>query len=161
MIDKFLEEIRKKARELARKVVEAEGLELFHLELKQEGHRGILKVFIDKEEGVNINDCERVSHQLSTELDVENFIPFSYTLEVSSPGLDRPLFSEKDYARYAGKAARIRTHDAIDGQRNFKGRLKGFSDGIVTLEVDVRKGETRDVQIPLSSIASARLEIEI
>jgi len=146
---------------LASKIAESHGLQLFHIEFRKQGRRWVLRLYIDKEGGVTLDDCEKVSSQLSTELDVENFIQHSYTLEVSSPGLDRPLLSENDYLKHSGKLVKIKTHEPIDGQRNFKGKLMGYSDGMVVLEVDVRKDETRRLLIPYASIASARLEIEI
>ncbi len=155
------ESIKEKARKLAVKIVEAEGLELFDIEFKKQGQRWMLRIYIDKESGVNLEDCERVSNQLSTELDVEDFIQYSYTLEVSSPGLDRPLLSEQHYRKYAGKKVKIRTYEPIGGQRNFKGRLIGFTDGIVSIEVDAAKNEKKKIMIPHGSIASARLEIEL
>ena len=155
------ESIKEKARKLALKIVEAEGLELFNIEFRKLGHRWVLRLFIDREGGVNLDDCEKVSNQLSTELDVENCIPYSYILEVSSPGLDRPLLSENDYIKYIGKLVKIKTFEPIDGQRNFKGRLKGYSAGMVSLEIDVKKDEKKECLIPYSTIANARLEIEL
>ncbi len=155
------ESIKEKARKLAAKIVKAEGLELFDIAFNKQGQRWMLRIYIDKEGGVNLDDCERVSNQLSTELDVEDFIQHSYTLEVSSPGLDRPLLSEQDYSKYSGKKVRIRTYEPIDGQRKFKGRLISCADGIVSIEVDAAKNEKKKIMIPHGSIASARLEIEL
>ena len=146
---------------LASKIAESQGLELFHIEFKKQGYRWVLRLYIDKEGGVTLDDCEKVSNQLSTELDVENFIQQSYTLEVSSPGLDRPLLSENDFIKHAGKLVKIKTYEPINGQRNFKGKLSGYSNGMVWLEVVVRKEETRELSIPYASIASARLEIDV
>ena len=134
-----MESMIEKIRELALPIVQEEGLELFHLEFKRSGYKWFLRVYLDREGGINLNDCEVVSKRLSAKLDLEDFIPYSYTLEVSSPGLDRPLLSERDYKKFKGKHVRIKTLEAIDGQRNFKGRLANYYDGIITLEMEIKK----------------------
>lgn len=150
-----------KIRELTLPIVQEEGLELFNLEFKKSGYKWFLRIYLDKEGGINLNDCEKVSKQLSAKLDEEDVIPRSYTLEVSSPGLDRPLLSEQDYKKFKGKWIRIKTTEAIDGQRNFKGRLANYADGIVTLEMQIKKNEMKSVLIPYRTIANARLEIDL
>lgn len=156
-----MESMIEKIRELTLSIVQEEGLELFHLEFKRYGHRWFLRVYLDREGGINLNDCEVVSKRLSAKLDEEDFIPYRYTLEVSSPGLDRPLLSEGDYEKFKGKCVRIKTLEAIDGQRNFKGRLANYADGIVTLEMEIKKNEVKSVLIPYRAIAKAKLEIEL
>ena len=143
-------------RRLIQEVVESQGYELVDAELKGAGKNSLLRVFIDKPAGISHLDCELVSEQIGTELDVEDLIPFSYTLEVSSPGLDRKLAKESDYARFEGKFARIQTRIPLHQQRVFRGRLQGLYDGKIRLEL--RKGDVLD--IPLDVIQEARLEID-
>jgi ribosome maturation factor RimP len=156
-----MESMIERIRELTLSIVREEGLELFHLEFKRSRYKWFLRVYLDREGGINLNDCEIVSKRLSTKLDEEDFIPYRYILEVSSPGLDRPLLSEQDYTKYKGKHVRIKTSEAIDGQRNFKGRLANYVDGIITLEMQIKKNEVKSVLIPYHSVAKARLEIEL
>jgi len=113
---------------------------------------GLLRVYIDSAQGITADDCQRVSYQVSGVLDVEDPIPGHYTLEVSSPGLDRLLFRPQDFARFAGRLARVRLRFPIDGQRNFKGRLLGLEDDRVMIEQD---GE--QLSLPYEQIDQARL----
>ena len=116
----------------------------------------MFRVFIDHESGVGLQDCQRLSERLGVILDVEDPIESSYTLEVSSPGLDRPLFSEKDYQRFAGRLARIKTREPLDGKRHFRGRLAGVEEDSVVLE-----SREERVSIPFPVIESGRLEVEL
>jgi ribosome maturation factor RimP len=143
-------------RRLIQDVAESQGYELVDVELKGSGKSSVLRVYIDKPAGISHRDCELVSEQVGTVLDVEDLIPFSYTLEVSSPGLDRKLVKESDYTRFEGKLARIQTRIPLNQQKVFRGRLQGFHDGKVRLEL--RKGDPLD--IPLDVIQEARLEID-
>lgn len=143
-------------RQLIQKVVEAQGYELVDLEIKGGGKNSILRLFIDQPSGVSHGDCELVSEQVGTVLDVEDLIPFSYTLEVSSPGLDRKLVKESDYTRFGGKLARIQTRIPLHQQKVFRGRLQGLHEGKVRLELP--KGEL--LEIPLDVIQEARLEFD-
>jgi ribosome maturation factor RimP len=143
-------------RRLIREVVEGQGYELVDAELKGAGKSSVLRVYIDKPAGITLHDCELVSEQVGTVLDVEDLIPFSYTLEVSSPGLDRKLVKESDYTRFEGKLARIQTRIPLNQQKVFRGRLQGFHDGKVRLEL--RQGHVLD--IPTDVIQEARLEID-
>ena len=115
-----------------------------------------LKVFIDKPDGITHQDCELVSEQLGTVLDVEDLIPFSYTLEVSSPGLDRKLVKESDYTRFEGKLAKIQTRVPLQSQKTFRGRLRGLQGDNVLLELP--KGNL--MEIPLDVIQESRLEFD-
>ncbi|HXV62163.1 MAG TPA: ribosome maturation factor RimP [Vicinamibacteria bacterium] len=145
---------------LARRAAEAEGVSLGWVELKRQGSSWVLRVFIDidrEDRGVGLLDCERVSERLGVLLDVEDPIDSSYTLEVSTPGLDRPLHGESDYQRFAGKLARIQTKEALDGRRRFLGRLGGIVEGGV--ELTTVEGKT--LRIPLRAIEKARLEVEL
>src|SRR5207249_1114070 len=150
-------QVLERVREMAGRILNYAGMELVHLELKRGPGGCILRLFIDKEGGVTLDDCSMISRQLSAQLDVEDPIEPRYTLEVSSPGLDRPLFSERDYARFAGRRVRVSTFAPIDGRRNFVGRLEGLVDGAVRLTLE---GD-REVAIPHQQVAKARLEVEI
>jgi len=143
-------------RRLIQEVVESQGYDLVDAEFKGAGKSSFLRVFIDKPAGISHLDCELVSEQVGTVLDVEDLIPFSYRLEVSSPGLDRKLAKETDYARFEGKLARIQTRLPLNQQKVFRGRLQGLYDGKIRLEL--RKGAVLD--IPLDVIQEARLEID-
>src|SRR6476659_3495955 len=122
-------------RQLIQEVIEGQGYELVDVELKGGGKNSVLRVFIDQQGGISHRDCELVSEQVGTVLDVEDLIPFSYTLEVSSPGLDRKLVKESDYTRFEGKLARIQTRIPLNKQKVFRGRLQGVQNGKVQLEL--------------------------
>lgn len=117
-------------------VVEGLGYEWVGFEFHPNSKNAILRVFIDKENGVNIDDCAQVSHQISGVLDVEDPITSRYTLEVSSPGLDRPLFKLKDYERFAGQMVLVQLVAPINGRKNLKGLLKGIEDQEVVVQID-------------------------
>ena len=121
-----------------------------------EGHP-VVRVFIDKPEGVTHRDCSDVSTQISTVLDVEDFIHSAYTLEVSSPGLERGLYKPADYERFAGHQAKIKTRVAVNNQRNFRGRIVGIETNSVVFE-DRTSGR---VALPLDTIAKANLEVDV
>jgi ribosome maturation factor RimP len=153
----YAESLLPRLREIARRAVEPDGLELAWLELKREGAQWILRVYIDRAEGgVGLTECERVSERLSVLLDVEDPIDSSYTLEVSSPGLDRPLWSERDYERFAGRLARVQLRQPLGARKRMRGRLLGVSAGSVRLEV-----EGEELAVPFSLIESGRLEVEL
>ncbi|MBI3989323.1 MAG: ribosome maturation factor RimP [candidate division NC10 bacterium] len=141
---------------LAQPIVEDEGLELVGVEFQRESRGWVLRLYIEREGGVTLADCEGVSHQLGDLLDVKDLINYSYTLEVSSPGLDRPLTKEADFTRFAGRLARVTTFQPVEGRRRFLGRLRGVQEGQVLLE----KGDGSMVAIPWETIAKARLEVE-
>jgi ribosome maturation factor RimP len=143
--------------EIAEQAAIDHGLELVHAEVAgPEGHP-IVRVFIDKPGGVTHDDCSDVSTQIGTVLDVEDFIHSAYTLEVSSPGLERGLYKPADYERFAGHSAKLKTRTAISSQRNFRGRIIGFADNQVIFE-DKTSGRVR---IPFADIAKANLEIDV
>jgi len=144
-----------KVKELAEPVVDELGLELVDVVYATESGRRILRVIIDGPGGVTIDDCTMVSRELGTLLDVEDVVPESYSLEVSSPGLDRPLVREKDFRNAVGKKIRLRTKEPLDGRRNFRAVLVGVGDDSVTLE----DSEGRLWKIELSNIDKARLEV--
>jgi ribosome maturation factor RimP len=138
---------------LVGRAVAALDYELVGVELLARGGRGqLLRVYIDGPDGVGLDDCERVSHQVSGLLDVEDPIRGDYALEVSSPGLDRPLFELGHFARFVGETARVRLHAPQDGRSNYKGVIEAVEGDDVVLRVD---GEP--VRLPYGTIASARL----
>lgn len=138
-------------------VVEAMGYELVGVEFHAGHANALLRVYIDHENGVTLDDCQRVSHQVSGVLDVEDPIAGRYTLEVSSPGLDRPLFEAEHFIRFAGSMVRIQLSASLEGRRKLLGRLRGMEGGVVVL-VD---GEGREWRVPLEHVEKARLAPEI
>jgi ribosome maturation factor RimP len=128
------------------------GYELVGIEYQGGSGGGLLRVYIDSEHGISADDCQKVSYQVSGVLDVEDPIPGHYTLEISSPGLDRLLFKAQDFERFAGQLVRVRMRMAVNGQRRFKGRLHGIADGMVRIEQD-----GIEVDLPLEQIEQARL----
>jgi ribosome maturation factor RimP len=143
---------------IARRAAEAEGVEVAWVELKRQGGSYLLRVFIDRKDGtVGLLDCERVTHRLGLLLDVEDPIESSYTLEVSTPGLDRPLLDANDYRRFTGRLARLKTREAIAGRKRFVGRLGGMEADAVLLE----DKDVGNVRIAIAAIESGRLEVEL
>jgi ribosome maturation factor RimP len=139
--------------ELVERTVTPLGYEVVGVELSGSGARGrVLRVYIDQEAGITLDDCTAVSHQLSGVLDVEDPIRDHYILEVSSPGLDRPLFTPAHFERFAGHVVRIRLARLIDRRRKLNGVLKGLRGDAVVVEV-----EGEELAIPLADIESARL----
>lgn len=152
-----VEGLENKVRALAEGLMEGMGLELVDVSYVTEHGRRILRLFIDKPGGVTIDDCSSVSREFGTILDVQDVMPGRYTLEVSSPGLDRPLFGEKDYVRFAGKKAKITTKTAIDGRKNFKATIKGVEAG----KVKVLDWDGKEFALDIPDILKARLIVEI
>ena len=154
-----------KIRAAAERVAQSEGLEVFDVEWKV-GKQRLLRVYIDRPSGsehpgfsgVTHQDCERVSEQLSVILDVEELVPgaASYVLEVSSPGLDRKLIKPADYERFAGRLAKIWLNEPIDHQSFMEGRLGGYADGIVKVNV-----KDRELAVPYAAIRKANLVVEL
>jgi ribosome maturation factor RimP len=130
-------------------------MELVEIQYRREARGWVLRIYIDKEGGVTLDDCTRFSQELGSLLDVEDFISAPYTLEVSSPGLTRSLRTEKDFVRYCGHLIKVKTFDPIENRRQFRGRLLKFSENRIGIET-----EGRVFQIPLSNVAKANLEIE-
>lgn len=144
-------------REIAGKVATSEGMELVDMDYRREGPRQVLRLFIDKPGGINLADCQEISGQVGAQLEVEDLVPESYTLEVSSPGLDRRLTREADFVQFTGRMARVTTHQPIQGRRKFLGRIEGFVEGKVVLSTE----DCGSVEIGLEDVARARLEIEL
>jgi ribosome maturation factor RimP len=150
-------------RTVAERVAQARGLEVWDIQSRREATGHVVRVFIDRpgraatpEESVSVEDCEQVNRELSTILDVEDPLPFTYTLEVSSPGLDRPLRGTGDYERFAGRLAKVVVSEAVDNQKAFEGRLRGVENGAVLLEAP----NGRMHRLPLRLISRGRLEVE-
>lgn len=133
-------------------------LELVEIEYVKEGKDWFLRVFIDKETGVDIEECGLVSERLSEKLDEVDPIPYNYFLEVSSPGAERPLKKEQDFINAIGKNVFIKTYEPIGGEKTFEGVLTGFDGQIVQLEMKV-KTRKKTVELPYEKIAKARLAI--
>ena len=150
-------------RAIAERVAASRGLTVWEIQSRREAPGHVVRVFIDRpgpaataEESVSIEDCEQVNREMSTILDVEDPLPFAYTLEVSSPGLDRPLRGEDDYRRFAGRLAKVVVSEAVDNQKAFEGRLRGLDSGEVLLEGP----NGRMHRLPLRLITRGRLEVE-
>lgn len=144
--------------EIASPIINELNLELVDIEYVKEGKNWFLRVFIDKENGVDIEECGVVSEKLSEKLDELDPIPYNYFLEVSSPGAERPLKKDKDYEKAIGKNVFIKTYEPIDGGKTFEGILKEFADGQITIEMTI-KTRKKTVQIPFEKIANARLAV--
>src|ERR1700757_5398386 len=131
------EAVASKIEEIANRVAQSEGLEVVEVEVKGGGAHRFVRISIDKPEGVTHGDCELVSQQVGTILDVEDVVPGGrYTLEVSSPGVERKLVKPQDYQRFQGKKVKITLREAVDGRRNWEGKLAGYEDGAVALEME-------------------------
>jgi ribosome maturation factor RimP len=146
-----------KIREVVTPPTEAAGYELVDVEWKREQGGWILRVFIDGPGGIRHDDCERVSRELSAVLDVSNVIPHAYSLEVSSPGLNRPLRTLSHFRRHVGHVARVRLMTGVEGRRNFKGKIVGVVDTDDKIIVDV---DGREWVLPLADLEKANLEWE-
>ena len=150
-------------RAIAERVAVQRGLVIWDIQSRREAVGHVVRVFIDRpgpsataEESVSIEDCEQVNRELSTILDVEDPLPFTYTLEVSSPGLDRPLRGVDDYQRFAGRYAKLVVSAAVDNQKAFEGHLRGIDGDDVLLEAP--NGRTH--RLPMRLITRGRLEVE-
>jgi ribosome maturation factor RimP len=157
---------------LADRVVRSHGLVLFDLQLRRESVGWVLRAVIDRpvrrdgsgeivaetpEDGIGIAECQVVSTDLGTLLDVEDVLDVPYTLEVSSPGMDRPLREQDDYRRFVGRLVKLVVTEALEGQVHFEGHLRGVDGDVVLLQV----GRQKMVRIPFARIARARLEVEL
>ena len=149
--------VEERVREIAERVAVEQGLELVHAEVGASGRAAAVRIFIDKPGGVTHEDCAAVSLHVGTVLDVEDFIHSAYTLEVSSPGLERGLYKRADYERFAGQPARMKSRQPVNGQRNFRGRIVGVEGDQVVFD-DKTNGR---VHVPVDSIVKANLEIDV
>lgn len=145
-----------KTEEILQPIMEKNGFELWDVEYVKEGSNWYLRAYIDKPGGINVEDCEKVSRELSDILDEKDFIPDSYILEVSSPGLGRPLKKEKDFKRSIGEEVEIRTYRMIDRQKEFTGILTKYDENTVTIEIE----EGQEKVFEKSEIALIRLAFD-
>jgi len=146
----------KRIEAVALPVLEELGLELVEMQFRREQNGWVLRLIIDKQDGVGLDDCATASREISQLLDIEDFIDQAYKLEVSSPGLDRPLKSMADFQRFIGRKARIKTIESIAGEHVFIGRIQQAEGETIILEVG-----RKEVTIPFSQVSKARLEIEL
>ena len=147
-----------KIRGVAERVTSGRGYELADVELKRERGGTLVRLYVDKEGGIGLEDLQAVSEEVSAILDAEDPVPTAYTLEVSSPGLDRSLKTEADYRRFLGRLARLSTYEPVEGRRHWTGRLASFEDGVVGVTLEKEGGTL--CRIPLAKIAHGRLEVE-
>ncbi|MEJ5301300.1 MAG: ribosome maturation factor RimP [Thermodesulforhabdaceae bacterium] len=152
MVDKKEKELVEKIRLMIEPVVSSEGVELLDVEFRREPQGYVLRVFIDHKDGITIEDCSRVSYTLSDFLDVVDLIHHAYHLEVSSPGLDRPLKKPEHFSRHVGSIITVKTYSPISKRKNFKGFLQGVSESEITLECD-----RETFTIPIELIEKANL----
>ncbi len=146
-----------KIEEIAQRVVESEGMELVEVEVKGGGSQRMVRISIDKPSGVTHGDCELVSHQVGTILDVENVVPGGrYTLEVSSPGVERKLKKPQDFRRFQGKKVKVSLRDPIENRRYWEGTLGESAEDVITLEV----GAGKTIQFPFEQVVKANLKFE-
>src|SRR5215470_15288827 len=151
------QDVASKIEEIAQRVVSSEGIELVGVELKGAGPQRLVRIYIDKPEGVTHGDCELVSQQVGTILDVEDVVPGGrYTLEVSSPGAERQLKRPQDYERFQGKKTHVILREPVDGRTEWEGKLAGLADGMVALET----GQDRTIRFPLELVKRANLKLE-
>jgi ribosome maturation factor RimP len=141
---------------LAAAVAGRHGLTLVGVDVLGEGRRTVVRVLVEGAGATSVEDCARVSEELSRALDLHDPIPHAYTLEVASPGLDRPLRSEADFVRFAGRKVEVTTRQPITGRRRWRGRLVGLEGGDVVLDVDAGRA-----RLPLGTVAAARLVVEM
>jgi len=144
-----------KVRDFLESLLPTMGLELFDVEFRREGHGWVLRIFIDCESGVSLDHCSNVSRELGRYLDVEDFIENAYHLEVSSPGLERPLRSIQDFIRFCGKSAKVKLHEALDGRKTLEGTIAAVEDDKISLKL----ADGSSVQFTFEMINKARLTI--
>lgn len=149
--------IEEQIREIAVRATEENGLEFVHTETAGSSRNLTIRVFIDKEGGVTHEDCALISRQIDAKLDEQEIIPLTYTLEVSSPGLERGLYSLKDFEKFVGHQAKVKTEKAVNGQKNFRGRIVSIENTDIVFD-DITNG---NVRFPYSAVAKANLEIDL
>lgn len=149
--DKLLQEVR----QVVEPILESQGFELVDLEYQRESQGWVLRIYLDRQGEVSLDDCAGISHEVGAVLEVKDLIPSAYILEVSSPGLTRPLKKPEDFNRFRNQMVKIKLYEPLDGRRNFKGTLLGLEGDRVRVEV-----EQRVYELPLQRIAKANLEID-
>ncbi|MCG0275033.1 MAG: ribosome maturation factor RimP [Thermosediminibacteraceae bacterium] len=145
----------KKVSEIGERIIGSKGFEMVDVEFVQENGSWYLRYYIDKPGGITLDDCQEVSEEISRQLDIEDPIPHSYILEVSSPGIERKLKKEEDFLKYIGSDVEIKTFEPFDGKKILTGTLVDYNDGTVVLKVD-----SRTINIPLEKISSAKLKFK-
>ena len=148
--------INERIREIAAEIAGKNGLELVHIEEKGAGKDKKLRIFIDKPEGVSVEDCSIVSNEFGDVLDAEDLVHVEYTLEVSSPGLERELYSLKDFEKFAGRPAKVKTKAPVNGQKNFRGKILKIEGEEIFFD-DITNGE---VSFPYNIVTKANLEFD-
>jgi len=141
-------------------IVTSEGMELVHIDYRRQGRSYLLRIDIDKDGGVALEDCALISHQVSAWLDVEDPVPGEYELQVSSPGLDRKFYKDSDYQKFLGRLVRVKTSKPIRGLHVIVGKLTAFDGGEIVV-TDPKMKKDPDYAIPLADIKETRLEVEI
>jgi ribosome maturation factor RimP len=154
VMNKFL--ITERVEKIAENATKDAGLELVHVEIGGTGRKPTVRIFIDKPDGVTLEDCSLVSQRVGKILDEEDFIPSAYTLEVSSPGLERGLYNLKDFQKFAGEMAKVKTNEAIGGQKNFSGKITGVEGQDIIFEDKING----TVTIPYNIVTKANLQID-
>lgn len=152
--------VREKTEEVMQPILEERNLELFDIEYVKEGPNWFLRIYIDKEDGVTLDECEFVSNKLSEQLDEDDFIPGSYMLEVSSPGVERPLTSQQDFEKNVGKHVYVTLYAPVDGEKVYEGLLQAFENETATIQYQVLSRK-KTVEIPYTKIAKARLAVAL
>ena len=147
--------ITQRIEEIAQRVARPEGIEVVEVEVKGGGKNQFVRISIDKPEGVSHADCELVSQQVGTILDVEDLVPGRYTLEVSSPGVERKLLKPDDYERFRGKLAKVTLREPVENQSYWEGVLNGCADGVVSLEANGRQ-----IRFPYQQVKKANLKFK-
>jgi ribosome maturation factor RimP len=149
--------IEDRVRQIARSAAKENNVDFVHLEIAGTKRNQIVRVFADKDGGITIEDCSNVSRAIERVMDAEDFMPAAYVLEVSSPGLDRELYNVEDFAKFAGKLAKVKMKSDFDGPKTLNGRIVKVEGGVITFE-DRTAGE---VEFSFSSVAKANLKIDI
>jgi len=149
--DKLLQEVR----QVVEPILESQEFELVDLEYQRESQGWVLRIYLDRQGGVSLDDCAGISHEVGAVLEVKDLIPSAYILEVSSPGLTRPLKKPEDFNRFRNQMVKIKLYEPLDGRRNFKGTLLGLEGDRVRVEA-----EQQVYELPLQRIAKANLEID-
>jgi ribosome maturation factor RimP len=152
------ESVLEAVRGIALRVTGGRGYELTDVEVKRDKGGHLVRLFVDKDGGIGLDELQSVSEEVAAILDAEDPIPSSYTLEVSSPGLDRPLRDENDFRRSVGKLVRLSSYEPVDGRRHWTGRLAGFEEGVASVILEKEGGKV--CRVPLPKVSHGRLEVE-
>ena len=145
-------------RAVAQRVTDGRGFELVDVEVKRGRDGHVVRLFVDKEGGIGLDELQSVSEEVSAILDAEDPIDSAYTLEVSSPGLDRPLRNEAEYRRFIGRLVKLASYEPVDGRRHWLGRLQSVEDGVLVVSLEKEKGAV--ARVPLAKLSHGRLEVE-